>query len=252
MTSTIGWNRLKGTRRHVVMFNLLTEITQLRRSPNHQPRPSIASQHSHRISYIIYSDHPPHHPRSYEGFMLRSLKPSRLGISSSTLVTAQLRSNHLNTRRPSAFTFSSSSRLSAMVNSTSTSSSAKTEDYGHFSLLQSVDVEYAPVKVSKWRSERTGLTVVVGNHSSPVTNGYFTIASEIFDDTGRPHTLEHLVFLGSKDYPYKGVLDQLANRAGSNGTNAWTANDRKLQSTLNRSHGLIECRHGIHDIYGWK
>jgi secreted Zn-dependent insulinase-like peptidase len=35
-----------------------------------------------------------------------------------------------------------------------------------------------------------------------------------------------LVFLGSKEYPYKGVLDQLANRAGSNGTNAWTANDR--------------------------
>ena len=24
------------------------------------------------------------------------------------------------------------------------------------------------------------------------------------------------------------MLDQLANRAGSNGTNAWTANDRKL------------------------
>lgn len=33
------------------------------------------------------------------------------------------------------------------------------------------------------------------------------------------------MFLGSKQYPYKGVLDQLANRAGSNGTNAWTAND---------------------------
>lgn len=37
-----------------------------------------------------------------------------------------------------------------------------------------------------------------------------------------------LIFLGSKSYPYKGVLDQLANRAGSNGTNAWTANDRTL------------------------
>lgn len=160
--------------------------------------------------------------------MLRSLKPSRLGISSSTLATSHFRSNHLTLRRPSTFTFSSSSRQSAMVNTTSSSSSSAKVDYGHFNLLQSVDIEYAPVKISKWRSERTGLTVVVGNHSSPVTNGYFTIASEIFDDTGRPHTLEHLVFLGSKDYPYKGVLDQLANRAGSNGTNAWTANDRKL------------------------
>jgi hypothetical protein len=115
------------------------------------------------------------------------------------------------------------SRSYAMVNA----SSDQKVDYGHFTQLQSFPIEYAPVTLSKCRSNRTGLTVVVGNHSSPVTNGYFTIASEIFDDTGRPHTLEHLVFLGSKEYPYKGVLDQLANRAGSNGTNAWTANDRE-------------------------
>jgi Zn-dependent M16 (insulinase) family peptidase len=34
-----------------------------------------------------------------------------------------------------------------------------------------------------------------------------------------------LVFLGSKSFPYKGVLDSLANRAGGDGTNAWTADD---------------------------
>ena len=33
------------------------------------------------------------------------------------------------------------------------------------------------------------------------------------DNDGLPHTLEHLVFLGSEDYPYKEVLDLLANRA---------------------------------------
>ena len=97
--------------------------------------------------------------------------------------------------------------------------------YGSYKLLQSFPVKYAPVDVSKWRSEATGLTVVLARHSTPITNGYFTVASEIFDDTGRPHTLEHLVFLGSKSYPFKGVLDQLANRAGSNGTNAWTDTD---------------------------
>ncbi|KAK4688517.1 presequence protease, partial [Tremellales sp. Uapishka_1] len=102
---------------------------------------------------------------------------------------------------------------------------ASTVDYGHFTLLSSFPIEYAPVTVSKWRSEKTGLTVVVASHDAPIINGYFVVASEIFDDTGRPHTLEHLVFLGSNKYPYKGVLDQLANRAGSNGTNAWTAND---------------------------
>ena len=32
----------------------------------------------------------------------------------------------------------------------------------------------------------------------------FTIsATEAHDDDGLPHTLEHLVFLGSEDFPYK-------------------------------------------------
>lgn len=34
-----------------------------------------------------------------------------------------------------------------------------------------------------------------------------------------------LVFMGSEKYPYKGILDILANRGFSNGTNAWTATD---------------------------
>lgn len=41
-------------------------------------------------------------------------------------------------------------------------------------------------------------------------------------DDGLPHTLEHLIFLGSKKYPYKGILDKLANRSLAEGTNAWT------------------------------
>lgn len=47
-------------------------------------------------------------------------------------------------------------------------------------------------------------------------------ATEAHDDDGLPHTLEHLIFLGSEDYPYKGVLDLLANRCLASGTNAWT------------------------------
>jgi len=31
--------------------------------------------------------------------------------------------------------------------------------------------------------------------------------------------------MGSEKYPHKGVLDLLANRGFSNGTNAWTATD---------------------------
>lgn len=50
-------------------------------------------------------------------------------------------------------------------------------------------------------------------------------ATEAHDDDGLPHTLEHLIFLGSELYPYKGVLDLLANRCLASGTNAWTDTD---------------------------
>jgi hypothetical protein len=36
---------------------------------------------------------------------------------------------------------------------------------------------------------------------------------------------DSLVFLGSEQFPYKGVLDNLANRAFAAGTNAWTDTD---------------------------
>ena len=50
-------------------------------------------------------------------------------------------------------------------------------------------------------------------------------ATEANDNDGLPHTLEHLIFLGSEDYPYKGLLDLFANRCFASGTNAWTDTD---------------------------
>ena len=55
-----------------------------------------------------------------------------------------------------------------------------------------------------------------------------------------PHTLEHLVFLGSEAYPYKGVLDKLANRCLARGTNAWTDVDHTAYTvTTAGSAGLL-------------
>ncbi|KAG8786710.1 hypothetical protein FRC15_010850 [Serendipita sp. 397] len=102
------------------------------------------------------------------------------------------------------------------------------ESLGNFDLLKRVDVGYTPVTVSKWRSRVTGLSVVHIDYEAPIVKGYFAVATEIFDDSGRPHTLEHLVFMGSEKYPYKGVLDNLANRAFSAGTNAWTDTDNTV------------------------
>ncbi|KAF9175181.1 hypothetical protein BGX20_007750 [Mortierella sp. AD010] len=90
----------------------------------------------------------------------------------------------------------------------------------NFKVTQEVEVNGH--KITKFRSTETGLSVVHVDNEGPIVNGYFTLATESFDDDGCPHTLEHLVFLGSELYPYKGVLDGLANRALANGTNAWT------------------------------
>lgn len=94
----------------------------------------------------------------------------------------------------------------------------------HFTLIQRLQADYAPASLTQYKSERTGMHVVVVDLKGPKIQGYFTLATEIFDDSGAPHTLEHLIFLGSKSYQYKGLLDKLANRAYST-TNAWTATD---------------------------
>lgn len=94
----------------------------------------------------------------------------------------------------------------------------------HYDLLCEYQAS-GTVPVAKYRSKRTGLHIILARIEGPLVNGYFTLATEAHDDDGLPHTLEHLVFLGSEDYPYKGILDLLANRCLASGTNAWTDTD---------------------------
>ncbi|OCH95812.1 hypothetical protein OBBRIDRAFT_788022 [Obba rivulosa] len=99
------------------------------------------------------------------------------------------------------------------------------ESYGNFDLVKRLDLDFADIVVSKWKSRVSGLSIVHLDYDAPIVNGYFVVATEIFDDSGCPHTLEHLVFMGSEKYPYKGIIDHFANRGFSNGTNAWTDTD---------------------------
>ncbi|KAH3664171.1 hypothetical protein OGAPHI_004885 [Ogataea philodendri] len=98
---------------------------------------------------------------------------------------------------------------------------------GSFELVSSFEVDYAPVSVKKWKSSRTGLELCLIDQECPIVNGWFAVATEIFNDSGCPHTLEHLVFMGSKKYPYKGLLDVLGNLSFSS-TNAWTSTDQTV------------------------
>ncbi|KAH9950492.1 Metalloenzyme, LuxS/M16 peptidase-like protein [Amylocystis lapponica] len=104
-------------------------------------------------------------------------------------------------------------------------SAASLESFGNFDLVKRLKLDFADILVSKWTSRVTGLSVVHLDYEAPIVNGYFVVGTEIFDDSGCPHTLEHLVFMGSEKYPYKGIIDHLANRGFSSGTNAWTDTD---------------------------
>lgn len=95
-----------------------------------------------------------------------------------------------------------------------------------FSKIVSFGVEYVPeCSITKWISKRTGLQLIHIDHkSSPLIQGFFALATECPNDSGAPHTLEHLIFMGSEKYPYKGFLDTAGNLCMSS-TNAWTATD---------------------------
>eukprot|EP00397_Hematodinium_sp_SG-2012_P007744 GEMP01007794.1.p1 GENE.GEMP01007794.1~~GEMP01007794.1.p1 ORF type:complete len:1057 (+),score=253.87 GEMP01007794.1:32-3202(+) len=86
-------------------------------------------------------------------------------------------------------------------------------------------IVYESVPLCLYRDKKTGLSIATAQVKAPTVNGYFALQTEVDNNFGLPHTLEHLVFLGSKEYPYKGVLDLLANRCMAQGTNAWTATD---------------------------
>ncbi|XP_067141202.1 uncharacterized protein C05D11.1-like [Centruroides vittatus] len=81
------------------------------------------------------------------------------------------------------------------------------------------------IPVTKYQSKKTGLKICIFEMERPIVSGYFTFATETHDDDGLPHTLEHLIFMGSELYPFKGILDQLANRCLSSGANAYTVVD---------------------------
>ncbi|KAJ1495586.1 hypothetical protein T484DRAFT_1762021 [Baffinella frigidus] len=86
--------------------------------------------------------------------------------------------------------------------------------------ISTFSVGHVPVEV--YKSSKTGMQVCMANVEGPLVNAHVVVSTECESDDGLPHTLEHLVFLGSEKFPYKGVLDKVANRAFATGTNAYT------------------------------
>lgn len=97
--------------------------------------------------------------------------------------------------------------------------------------------------VTLYRSSRSGLHVCLVDVPGPVANIFTTFCTETHDSRGIPHSLEHLVFVGAKDFPFRGTLDTLAQFTYSSGTNAWTGQDH---TTYTVSAGNME---GLHVLF---
>ncbi|KAL3897236.1 MAG: hypothetical protein SGCHY_003555 [Lobulomycetales sp.] len=88
-----------------------------------------------------------------------------------------------------------------------------------------VPLPASPTSLSLYRHSGCGLRIALVPLPGPLCSVSIVLPTPSRDDKGLPHTLEHLVFCGSKRHPKRGYLDFLATRNLSQGTNAYTAED---------------------------
>jgi len=90
-----------------------------------------------------------------------------------------------------------------------------------------------------FRSEKNGLNVIFCDVPGPLCSAAVVVLTEPLNDYGLPHTLEHLVFCGSKTTPLRGFLDTFATRCLSEGTNAWTSEDHTAYTIETVGHDAM-------------
>lgn len=97
----------------------------------------------------------------------------------------------------------------------------------HFQLESEVSLPgpSQPTPVTVYKHLASGMRFVFVAIPGPQATATIIVPTVVKDSRGLPHTLEHLVFCGSKNYPNRGYLDSLANRCLSTGTNAYTTED---------------------------
>ena len=84
--------------------------------------------------------------------------------------------------------------------------------------------EYLGVELRKYKHAEYNTGVVLGNVDGPICSAVMVFATQEKGEKGLTHCLEHMCFMESKSFP-RGVLDLVAVRSGSNGTNASTDSD---------------------------
>ncbi|KAJ2620362.1 hypothetical protein GGI26_005071 [Coemansia sp. RSA 1358] len=80
-------------------------------------------------------------------------------------------------------------------------------------------------RTSVYKHSESSMHAVLVRIPRPVYTLNIYVPTAVTNSKGLPHALEHLVFCGSKRYPERGYLDELATCNLSPGSNAWTDND---------------------------
>ncbi|KAJ1964009.1 hypothetical protein GGI12_001702 [Dipsacomyces acuminosporus] len=80
-------------------------------------------------------------------------------------------------------------------------------------------------RTSVYRHCESNLRIIICRVPNPLCTLNIYVPTVSDNNKGLPHTLEHLIFCGSKRYPNRGYLDAMANCNFSGGTNAWTTPD---------------------------
>ncbi|KAH6597924.1 hypothetical protein BASA50_004079 [Batrachochytrium salamandrivorans] len=96
-------------------------------------------------------------------------------------------------------------------------------------------------RIKVYKLSHSGFRVVFAEVPGPLCSASVIFPTLCKDHKGLSHTLEHLIFCGSKTIPHRGFLDFLAIRCLSTGTNAYTSEDHtSYEITTAGSDGMIE------------
>ncbi|GAA5957539.1 hypothetical protein JCM3765_001175 [Sporobolomyces pararoseus] len=115
------------------------------------------------------------------------------------------------------------------------------ERVGNFRLLAKHKLAGTEIHVAKWKSDKSGLSVIWADTPDLISSFATTVVTEIFDSSGVPHTKEHLTFTSSRHYPYSNVLDAIAGRLMTQGVNAATDTDNTTYTVESASEeGMLK------------
>ncbi|CAH1760312.1 8421_t:CDS:10 [Entrophospora sp. SA101] len=101
---------------------------------------------------------------------------------------------------------SSTSRLSKLAEKWKSLSEEETEPYKNLAekdkeryIVRKIETDF-DIPVTKYKSSVTGLTAINVKAEVPLVYGYFSVATEAFDDDGCPHTLEQWTGVDNTSY----------------------------------------------------